>query len=227
MKGMLPQMEPSWARILSDELSSDYFEELMGFVAGERRTKEIYPPDELTFAAFNTTPVERVKAVIIGQDPYHGPGQANGLCFSVNDGVRLPPSLRNIFKELATDMGFPTPRSGNLGKWAKEGVLLLNTVLTVEQGKANSHQGEGWEQFTDAAISRLSKEREGLVFLLWGKHAQAKESLIPADRGHLILKAAHPSPFSAHRGFLGCKHFSKANAFLMEKGDTPIDWSLE
>lgn len=220
-------MVPSWAEILSNELSSNYFVELMKFIAEERSTKEIYPPCDSIFAAFNSTPVEKVRVVIIGQDPYHGPNQANGLCFSVNDGLKHPPSLRNILIELENDAGVPIPKSGSLGKWAKNGVLLLNTVLTVQRGKAESHKNRGWEQFTDAAITRLSERRKRLIFLLWGKKAQQKETLISRDRGHFILTAAHPSPFSAHKGFFDCKHFSQVNTFLEKRCDTPIDWSLE
>ena len=186
----------------------------------------MYPTDSLIFSAFDRTPVERVKAVILGQDPYHGPNQAHGLCFSVNDGIVPPPSLKNIFKELKTDIGMTEPSSGNLTKWADEGVLLLNATLTVRAGNAGSHQGKGWERFTDAAIQKLSNERTNLVFLLWGKYAQNKSALINSKNGHLILKGPHPSPLSAYTGFFGCRHFSKTNAFLKEKGIEPIDWNL-
>jgi uracil-DNA glycosylase len=199
---------------------------LRQFLVQEKRTQTVYPPGSLIFNAFDHTPVESVKAVILGQDPYHGPDQAHGLCFSVNDGVQFPPSLQNIFKELKTDIGMETPQSGNLTKWADQGVLLLNATLTVRASQAGSHQKRGWEQFTDAVIKRLSDNRQSLVFLLWGRYAQNKESLINKENGHLILKSVHPSPLSAHGGFFGCKHFSKTNDFLKSKGIEPIDWNL-
>lgn len=226
MNKVKPKIEQSWNSLLSDEFQSEYFSTLRGFLQAEKETQTIYPPGSLIFNAFNQTPVDKVKAVILGQDPYHGPDQAHGLCFSVNDGIRFPPSLKNIFKELATDIGMAEPGSGNLTKWADEGVLLLNATLTVRKSNAGSHQGKGWEQFTDAAIRKLSCERQTLVFLLWGRFAQNKESLINKENGHLILKAPHPSPFSAHTGFLGCKHFSKTNEFLASNGIDPIDWNL-
>lgn len=226
MNKVKPKIEQSWNSLLSDEFQSDYFSTLREFLVAEKESQTIYPPGSLIFNAFNHTPVDKVKAVILGQDPYHGPDQAHGLCFSVNDGIRFPPSLKNIFKELATDIGMNEPPSGNLTKWADEGVLLLNATLTVRKSNAGSHQGKGWEQFTDAAIRKLSCERQTLVFLLWGRFAQNKESLINKENGHLILKAPHPSPFSAHTGFLGCKHFSKTNEFLASNGIDPIDWNL-
>ncbi|MCF8463202.1 MAG: uracil-DNA glycosylase [Flavobacteriales bacterium] len=223
---MKPKIESSWQKLLSAEFDADYFSTLRDFLVAEKKSETIYPPGSLIFCAFDHTPVENVKAVILGQDPYHGPNQAHGLCFSVNDGVVPPPSLKNIFKELKTDIGMDEPVSGNLTKWADQGVLLLNATLTVRSRNAGSHQGKGWEQFTDAAIQKLSNERKSLVFLLWGKFAQNKSSLINTENGHLILNAPHPSPFSAHTGFLGCKHFSKTNDFLKERGIAPIDWNL-
>jgi uracil-DNA glycosylase len=223
---MKPKIESAWFELLSDEFESDYFSILRYFLKEERKTQTVYPAEEHIFNAFELTPVEKVKVVILGQDPYHGPNQAHGLCFSVNDGIKVPPSLTNIFKELNSDIGTKQPVSGNLTKWSDQGVLLLNATLTVRARNAGSHQGKGWEQFTDAAIQKLSNERKNLVFLLWGKYAQNKSSLINSENGHLILKAPHPSPFSAYTGFLGCKHFSKANNFLQEKGVETIDWNL-
>ncbi len=195
-------------------------------VAEKAAGKVIYPPGGNFFAAFNHTPFDKVKLVILGQDPYHGPGQAHGLSFSVPSGVRIPPSLRNIYQELNRDLGLPSPAHGNLEHWADQGVLLLNAVLTVEQAKAGAHQGKGWEQFTDAAITVLNEKREHLVFLLWGSYAQKKGSFIDRQR-HLVLQSPHPSPLSAHRGFIGNGHFSKANEYLRQNGQTPIDWSLK
>lgn len=226
MTATRPSIEESWLRLLSDEFNSEYFQQLKTFLVGEKKSQTIYPPGSLIFNAFDHTPVSKVKAVILGQDPYHGPGQAHGLCFSVNDGVRIPPSLQNIFKELKTDIGMETPNSGNLTHWADEGVLLLNATLTVRARNAGSHQGKGWEQFTDAAIKKISEEREKLVFVLWGRFAQNKSALINPNNGHLILKSPHPSPFSAHSGFFGCRHFSKTNAYLNENGIAPINWNL-
>jgi len=223
---MKPKMEPSWKRLLSDQFEAEYFSTLRDFLNEDRKTQTIYPPEEQVFNAFNRTPTDKVKVVILGQDPYHGPNQAHGLCFSVNNGIKIPPSLRNIFKELNSDIGMEQPESGNLTKWSDQGVLLLNATLTVRAQNAGSHQGKGWEQFTDAAIQKLSRQKKNLVFLLWGKYAQNKSSLINSENGHLILKAPHPSPFSAHTGFLGCKHFSKANNFLEKKGVETIDWNL-
>jgi len=226
MASLQPNMEESWSQLLSAEFQSEYFAQLKTFLIGETKTHTIYPPESLIFNAFNHTPVNNVKVVILGQDPYHGANQAHGLCFSVNDSVRFPPSLQNIFKELKTDIGMEIPLSGNLTKWANEGVLLLNATLTVRAKNAGSHQKKGWEQFTDAAIKQLSDEREKLVFFLWGKFAQKKEALINPTKGHLIFKASHPSPFSAHKGFFGCRHFSQTNAFLQKKGESPINWNL-
>ncbi len=219
-------MEQSWKSLLKEEFESDYFSTLREFLVEERKNHIIYPPGSLIFKAFDETPVPKVKAVILGQDPYHGENQAHGLCFSVNDGIKIPPSLKNIYKELDADLGIQEPSSGNLTAWAKQGVLLLNATLTVRKANAGSHQGKGWEQFTDTAIRKLSDERTKLVFLLWGKYAQNKESLINKNNGHLILKAPHPSPFSAYTGFLGCKHFSQSNAFLQSNGIEPINWNL-
>ncbi len=226
MSSIKPQIDDSWAELLQTEFRDSYFEDLKAFLLKERGEHTVFPPGPLIFSAFDRTPVHRVKAVILGQDPYHGKGQAHGLCFSVSDGVRHPPSLQNIFKELKDDLGIPIPTSGNLGKWADYGVLLLNATLTVREKEPGSHQGRGWERFTDAAMARLSEKRTGLVFMLWGSFAQQKEALIARDRDHLILKAPHPSPFSAHKGFFGCRHFSRTNAFLCEHGEGPIDWSL-
>lgn len=226
MTEVKPKIESSWQKLLSSEFDAEYFSTLWDFLLQEKKTETVYPPGSLIFNAFDHTPVQKVKAVILGQDPYHGPNQAHGICFSVNDGIVPPPSLKNIFKELKTDIGMDAPASGNLTKWADQGVLLLNATLTVRAHNAGSHQGKGWEQFTDAAIQKLSNERKNLVFLLWGKFAQNKSPLINTENGHLILKAPHPSPFSAHTGFLGCQHFSKTNEFLTEKGISLIDWNL-
>lgn len=220
------QLEPSWQAELEQELQSPYFTGLQEFVARERKQKTIYPPERLVFSAFDQTPFDQVKIVILGQDPYHGPGQAQGLCFSVPAGVKLPPSLRNIYKELRDDLGIAPALFGDLSKWAKQGVLLLNATLTVREGEAGSHQNKGWEQFTDAVIRKLSDRKNGLVFLLWGNYAQKKTALIDAGKHH-ILCSAHPSPLSAHQGFLGNKHFSSTNAILIKSGKTPIDWALE
>jgi len=215
-------MHESWKKYLQAEFEKDYFVELSGFLREEYESREIYPPKQQVFSAF-TTDLESVKVVIIGQDPYHGPEQAHGLAFSVRRGVAVPPSLQNIFKEIADDTGAEIPRDGNLKRWAEQGVLLLNNTLTVEAGSAGSHRGRGWEKFTDAMIGVLNEEREGLVFLLWGRDARAKKSLINGGR-HLILEAPHPSPLSAHGGFFGCRHFSKANEYLRENGKEEIEW---
>lgn len=220
------RMEPSWAQLLNDEFSQPYFGALRAFVRTEVAAGTVYPPGNRIFAAFDHTPVDAVRVVILGQDPYHGPGQANGLCFSVSAGVQLPPSLQNIYKELMTDMGLERPVSGDLSPWADQGVLLLNATLTVRAHQAGSHQGQGWERFTDAAIARLAKVRTGLVFILWGRYAQNKEALIPNGRNHLVIKSAHPSPLSAYNGFFGSRPFSKANAHLVAQGLKPIDWRL-
>lgn len=217
------KIEESWKKELHNEWSKDYFVRLTNFVRNEYATKQIFPPGRQIFAAFNATPFNEVKVVILGQDPYHDVGQANGLCFSVNDGIQFPPSLRNIFQEIHNDIGSPIPQSGDLTRWAKQGVLLLNATLTVEAHKAASHQRQGWEQFTDEVISHLSNHRQNLVFILWGSYAISKRSLIDPDK-HLILTSVHPSPLSAYRGFFGNKHFSKANNYLVEHGKTPITW---
>lgn len=220
-----PDLEASWLKVLEDEFDAPYFKLLREFLVEERKTQTVFPPGHLIFNAFNNTPLPAVKAVILGQDPYHGSGQAHGLCFSVPRGIELPPSLRNIYKELESDIGFRDPGHGNLEKWAAEGVLLLNATLTVRKDMAGSHQGKGWEQFTDAAIRAVSEYRAGVVFLLWGKYAMAKQSLIDTDK-HLILTAPHPSPLSASRGFFGSRHFSKTNEFLQKTGYGAIDWQL-
>ena len=220
------KLEPSWKERVGDYFDRPDMQALSEFLRTELRAgKVIFPPPKQIFAALDATPFDQVKVVILGQDPYHGPGQAHGLCFSVQPGVPVPPSLRNMYLEIESDLGLTMPRQGYLMPWAEQGVLLLNAVLTVEQGLANSHQGKGWEGFTDAVIDHLNREREGLVFMLWGSYAQAKGRLIDRHR-HLVLKAPHPSPLSAHRGFLGCRHFSLANAWLVDHGLTPIDWSL-
>ena len=220
-----PVIENSWKQELSDEFQSEYFIELKSFLLEEKKKFTIYPPGSEIFAAFNYTPFDKVKVVILGQDPYHGPGQANGLCFSVKSGISKPPSLQNIFKELHSDLGIPISLNGNLENWAKQGVLLMNATLTVRSGQAGSHQNKGWENFTDTAIKALSDKKQHLVIILWGNYAQAKQSLIDPLR-HLIIKSAHPSPFSAERGFFGSKPFSKCNSFLKEKGIAEIDWNL-
>ncbi len=226
MNSINPQIEESWKNILTAEFESEYFAELRNFLIEEKKKFTIYPPGQLIFSAFNHTPFNKVKVVILGQDPYHGPGQAHGLCFSVPAGVTKPPSLQNIFKEIENDLEIPVPKGGNLEKWAGQGVLLLNSILTVRAAQAASHHNHGWERFTDAAISCLSQKRRNIVFLLWGSYAQAKESLID-QKNHYILKAVHPSPLSAHRGFFGCKHFSKTNEILNNLGLQPIDWAIE
>jgi uracil-DNA glycosylase len=219
-------LEESWQPTLGIEFDKPYMQQLRKFLRQEKDQKKvIYPKSANVFQAFALTPIENVKVVLLGQDPYHGEGQAHGLCFSVQPGVRLPPSLMNIYKELKIDLGIPTSQNGCLENWAKQGVLLLNSVLTVEKGRAGSHQGKGWEQFTDRVIEILNEKMQGLVFLLWGAYAQKKGQFIHADK-HLVLKAAHPSPFSAHQGFLGCRHFSSANAYLEKQGKSPIDWQI-
>ena len=220
------RLEPSWKSRVGDYLLRPEMQALAQFLREEKaRGKRIYPPGPQIFAALDATPFEQVKVVILGQDPYHGPGQAHGLCFSVPPGVEVPPSLVNIFKEIERDLGIPRPRHGTLMPWARQGVLLLNAVLTVEAGLAGSHQGKGWEGFTDKIVETLDRERDGLVFLLWGSYAQAKGRIIDA-RKHCVLRAPHPSPLSAHRGFMGCGHFGAANRWLAGRGLTPIDWSL-
>ncbi len=221
------QLQGTWLKLLEPEFEQGYMQSLKQFLRTEKDQKKvIYPASQEWFNAFNSTPYEKVKVVILGQDPYHGPGQAHGLCFSVQSGVKFPPSLLNIFKELHTDLGIPLPQQGCLQHWAEQGVLLLNATLTVEQGQAGAHQGQGWEQFTDRAIQLLNEQREGIVFMLWGSYAQKKGQFIDADK-HCVLKAPHPSPLSAHRGFFGCSHFSQANAYLELRGQPPIDWSLD
>ncbi len=220
------RLEASWKARIGHYLRRPDMCALAGFLRAEKRSgKIIYPPGSDMFAAFTQTPFDAVRVVILGQDPYHGPGQAHGLCFSVRSGVSLPPSLKNIFAEVSRDLGLPMPHHGCLIPWAERGVLLLNSVLTVEQGRAASHQGKGWEGFTDAAIDALNREREGLVFLLWGSYAQRKGQFIDRHR-HCVLKSVHPSPLSAHRGFIGCAHFSTTNRYLESRGHTPVDWSL-
>ena len=220
------RLEPSWKARIGDFLLRPEMRELSAFLRARKAAGvRVFPPGPDIFSAFDATPFEQVKVVVIGQDPYHGRGQAHGLCFSVRPGVAIPPSLDNIFKELQRDLGLARPGHGWLEPWARQGVLLLNAVLTVEEGRPGSHQGRGWEGFTEHAIQQLATEREGLVFLLWGSYAQAKGKCVDARR-HRILRAPHPSPLSAHRGFIGCGHFSAANAWLRERGETPIDWQL-
>ena len=218
-----PVIEESWKRELADQFASPYFEDLKQFLLAEKRQFPIYPPGSLIFNAFDLTPFDKVKVVILGQDPYHEPGQAHGLCFSVLPGTKFPPSLMNIFQELQSDLGIPVPPTGNLEGWARQGVLLLNATLTVRAHQAGSHQRHGWETFTDAAISRLSEKRSGIVFLLWGSYAQAKVQLIDTTK-HYVLTAPHPSPLSAYRGFFGCRHFSQTNQILVQNGQEPIHW---
>lgn len=212
-----------WKEILNDEFSKPYFEQLVKFVKEEYATREIFPKGSNIFRAFDKCPLDRLKVVIIGQDPYHGPGQANGLCFSVGEGVPFPPSLQNIFKEVESDTGTPIPQSGELDRWAEQGVLMLNAVLTVRAHEAASHAGRGWEQFTDAVVRAIAERKEGVVYMLWGSYAQ-KKGAIADPRRNLILRAVHPSPLSAYRGFFGCKHFSAANAYLTSIGKEPIEW---
>jgi len=221
-----PQIEESWKKILHEEFDSSYFQDLSRFIREEVKRFTIYPPGPQIFSAFNLTPFNRVKVVILGQDPYHGPGQAHGLCFSVPAGIQHPPSLVNIFKELQQDLGLPVPLSGDLSRWAQQGVLLINAILTVRANEPTSHQNKGWEKFTDAVIRNLSEKRKNLVFLLWGNYARAKEQLIDGNN-HFILKAAHPSPLSASRGFSGCRHFSQTNRILNDLGLNGIDWELK
>jgi uracil-DNA glycosylase len=220
------RLEPSWKVRLAGEFEQTYMQNLRQFLIGRKKSGAvIYPPGEQIFNAMDSTPFAEVKVVILGQDPYHGPGQAHGLCFSVMDGVTVPPSLVNIYKEIEQDLGSRPPAGGNLQHWADQGVLLLNAVLTVERGQAGAHQGEGWERFTDRIVSELNGGRDDLVFMLWGSYAMKKGSHIDRDR-HLVLTAPHPSPLSAHRGFFGCRHFSKANAWLEQHGQQPIKWQL-
>jgi uracil-DNA glycosylase len=217
------KIEPSWQSVLTNEFEQDYFSRLTEFVHEEYRTHKVFPPARLIFQAFNQCPFDRVKVVILGQDPYHGPGQAHGLCFSVNDGVEFPPSLRNIFIELKQDMGKEIPAGGDLTRWAQQGVLLLNATLTVRASQAGSHQEKGWEQFTDAVIRQVNDLKDHVVFILWGSYAIRKGEFI--DRGrHLVLTSVHPSPLSASRGFFGNKHFSRTNEYLLQHGKEPVNW---
>jgi uracil-DNA glycosylase len=219
-------LEPAWNNQLGDEFKKDYMLSLREFLANRKQQGAIiYPPGSQWFAALNTTPFDQVRVVILGQDPYHGPGQAHGLCFSVLPNIKVPPSLVNIYKELKSDLGIDQPNHGCLTSWAEQGVLLLNATMTVEQGQAGAHQGKGWETFTDTIINKLNQHRQGVVFMLWGSYAQKKASMIDAER-HLVLQSVHPSPLSAYRGFFGCKHFSKANGYLQGQGLEPIDWQL-
>lgn len=217
------RIEESWKKHLETEFDKPYFDELVRFVRNEYATHTVYPPGKQMFAAFDACPFDNVKVVILGQDPYHEPGQAHGLCFSVNEGVQFPPSLQNIFKEIESDLGKPVPSNGNLLRWARQGVLLLNATLTVRAHQAGSHQNRGWEAFTDAVIHHLAEEREHIVFILWGAYAQRKGAFIDRTR-HLVLQSPHPSPLSAHRGFFGNHHFSQANQYLTVHGIEPIDW---
>jgi uracil-DNA glycosylase len=217
------KIDATWKSKLSAEFDKPYFKQLTGFVKEEYTTQSVYPPGKEIFKAFDRCSFEDIKVVILGQDPYHGPGQANGLCFSVKDGIRMPPSLINIFKEIRDDLGKPIPQSGDLGRWAEQGVLLLNATLTVRAGTPGSHQNKGWELFTDAVIKRISDEKQNIVFLLWGAYAQKKGEIIDRNK-HYVLMSAHPSPFSADRGFFGNKHFSKTNTYLKNKGIGEIEW---
>ena len=217
------KIEQSWKEVLQPEFDKPYFRILTDFVRKEYHEGPVFPPGNLIFNAFNLCPFDKVKVVLLGQDPYHGPGQAHGLCFSVNDGVDFPPSLVNIFKEIKEDLGHEMPATGNLTRWAEQGVLLLNATLTVRAHQAGSHQNKGWEEFTDAAIRALAENKEHLVFMLWGRYAQLKGAFIDRKK-HLVLTSAHPSPLSAYKGFFGNKHFSKTNEYLMAHGETPINW---
>jgi len=217
------KIEQSWKKELQEEFEKDYFAGLTEFVRNEYKTRLTFPPANLIFNAFDQCPFDKVKVVIIGQDPYHGDGQAHGLCFSVNDGIAFPPSLLNIFKEIERDLGIPAPKSGNLIRWTQQGVLLLNATLTVQAHMAGSHQGKGWETFTDAVIQKLATEKEHLVFMLWGSYAQKKGAVIDSNK-HLVLKSVHPSPLSAYRGFIGSNHFSLTNQYLKENKKEAINW---
>jgi len=223
MQSINPQIEESWKKVLQNEFEAPYFQALTEFLREEKKEHTIYPPGPQIFSAFNYTPFNRVKVVILGQDPYHGPGQAHGLCFSVPDGIPHPPSLVNIFKEIKTDLGIPVPKSSNLSKWAGQGVLLINAILTVRANEPTSHQNKGWEKFTDAVIAKINKEKDNVVFLLWGAYAQKKGEAIDRMR-HMVLESVHPSPLSASRGFFGNSHFSKCNRYLEEKGIQSINW---
>ncbi len=217
------KIEESWKKALADEFNKPYFEQLTAFVKSEYATTTVYPEGKNIFNAFNLCPLPNVKVVIIGQDPYHEPRQAHGLCFSVQDGVEFPPSLQNIFKEIESDLGTPVPQSGNLERWARQGVFLLNSILTVRAHQAASHANKGWETFTDEVIKQISDKTENVVFMLWGNYAKVKGKVIDTKK-HLILNTVHPSPLSVYRGFFGCKHFSRANEYLTEHGKTPIIW---
>ena len=226
MQQINPTIEESWKSILFEEFNKAYFNELKNFLIAEKAKNKVYPPGDKIFAAFNLLPFDKVKVVMLGQDPYHGVGQAHGLCFSVPNGISPPPSLVNIFKEIKSDLGIDIPKHGNLESWAKQGVLLINATLTVRANQAGSHQRKGWETFTDAVIKNLSEKKSGLVFMLWGRFAQSKEELIDKNK-HFILKTGHPSPLSAYKaGFFGCKHFSLTNRILEKQGLEVIDWSL-
>jgi len=225
MEKINPVLEESWKKILEEEFGKPYFSNLKQFILAEKKKYRIFPPGSQIFHSFNRTPFEKVRVVILGQDPYHGTGQAHGLCFSVPDGIPKPPSLINIFKEIETDLGIPSPATGNLSRWADQGVLLLNATLTVRENQPGSHQNKGWETFTDAAIMQLSERRNGLIFVLWGNYAGAKTALIDVSR-HFILAAALPSPLSASRGFFGCRHFSQINNLLKQMGVQEINWQL-
>lgn len=217
------KIEESWAKKLSEEFEAPYFQELKEFVRSEYQTQVVYPPGKEIFKAFDACPFDQVRVVILGQDPYHGAGQANGLCFSVHPMVKMPPSLVNIFKEIQQDLNKPVPANGDLQRWARQGVLLLNATLTVRASSPGSHQNKGWERFTDGVIHRINQEKENIVFLLWGAYAQKKGALINREK-HLVLMSAHPSPFSVHSGFFGNRHFSKTNEYLKQHGLEPIDW---
>lgn len=222
----LRYLNTNWQNLLKDEFDKDYFKELQEFIKQEEKKHTIYPPEDEVFSAFNLTPFDNLKAVIMGQDPYHGAGQAHGLSFSVKKNVKIPPSLKNIFKELYSDLGFPVAGSGYLKSWAEQGVLMLNATLTVRAKEAGSHQKKGWETFTNRVIKSISEEKENIVFILWGKFAQSKAELINENK-HFILRAAHPSPFSAYNGFFGCKHFSKTNEYLKSKNIPEINWQIK
>lgn len=220
-----PKINEGWKTLLKEEFEKPYFYDLRSFLIEEKKKYNVYPPGNLIFNAFDSTPPDKVKVVLLGQDPYHGKGQAHGLCFSVPDGIKPPPSLINIYKEMNSDLGLPIAQTGNLQPWTKQGILLLNATLTVRANQPLSHQNKGWELFTNTVIRIISEKKTGIVFLLWGRHAQEKESLIDTSK-HFILKAAHPSPFSANNGFFGCKHFSKTNEILRSLGKEEIDWKL-
>lgn len=220
---MKVRIEPSWLNVLEGEFSKGYFQELTEFVRSEYSHSTVYPPPSFIFKAFDACPFDQVKVVILGQDPYHGPKQANGLCFSVFEDIPFPPSLQNIFKEIQSDLGQPIPKTGDLSHWASQGVLLLNATLTVRAREAGSHQNKGWEQFTDQVVALLSEKKQHLVFMLWGKYAQNKGQVIDRQK-HLVLESAHPSPLSAYNGFFGCRHFSQANVYLALNGIEPIEW---